>query len=206
MPAADRRSSPTLAFLLGIAFTVVVTFAGLYTYLRFGHPPVAVADGPFPFEGQVVHVPLSARIDRELAKPAIEPTPANLVAGAHVYATQCLGCHGTPNQASTLAKAMYPAVPQLWKSHGHSGVVGVSDDEPGETYWKVANGIRLSGMPGFRTQLTDTEIWQVSLLLSNADKTLPPAALSILRPDSSSGRSSRVKGIPAPQSTTTLDE
>jgi len=26
-------------------------------------------------------------------------------------------------------------------------VVGVSDDEPGETYWKVANGIRLTGMP-----------------------------------------------------------
>ena len=28
--------------------------------------------------------------------------------------------------------------------------------------------------------LTDTQMWQVSLLLANADKPLPPAALDIL--------------------------
>jgi hypothetical protein len=33
--------------------------------------------------------------------------------------------------------------------------------------------------------LTDTEIWQVSLLLANADKPLPPAAVEILRIDPS---------------------
>ena len=43
-------------------------------------------------------------------------------------------------------------------------VVGVSDDEPGETYWKVANGIRLSGMPAYTHILTETQMWQVSLL------------------------------------------
>ena len=37
------------------------------------------------------------------------------------------------------------------------------------------------GMPDFKTQLSNTEIWQVSLLLANADKPLPPAALSLLR-------------------------
>ena len=47
---------------------------------------------------------------------------------------------------------------------------GVTDDEPGETYWKVANGIRLTGMPGFNQQLSTTEMWQVSLLLAHADK------------------------------------
>jgi mono/diheme cytochrome c family protein len=57
----------------------------------------------------------------------------------------------------------------------------VSDDPPGETYWKVANGIRLTGMPAFKDVLTETEMWQVSLLLANADKPLPPAALDILR-------------------------
>jgi len=60
-------------------------------------------------------------------------------------------------------------------------VVGVSDDPPGETYWKVANGIRLTGMPSYKPQLSDTEMWQVSQLLANADKPLPPDALSILR-------------------------
>jgi mono/diheme cytochrome c family protein len=59
-------------------------------------------------------------------------------------------------------------------------VIGVSDDPPGETYWKVANGIRLSGMPAFKGVLTENEMWQVSLLLANADKPLPPAALVML--------------------------
>jgi len=38
----------------------------------------------------------------------------------------------------------------------------VSDDEPGETYWKVANGIRLTGMPAYKNVLTDTQMWQVT--------------------------------------------
>jgi mono/diheme cytochrome c family protein len=61
----------------------------------------------------------------------------------------------------------------------------VSDDPPGETYWKVANGIRLSGMPSYKELLTDPEMWQVSVLLANADKPLPPAAVAILNGETS---------------------
>jgi mono/diheme cytochrome c family protein len=64
---------------------------------------------------------------------------------------------------------MFPKAPQLFVRH-EDGVVGVSDDPAGETYWKVANGIRLSGMPAFKDTLSTTEMWQVSLLLANADK------------------------------------
>ena len=45
----------------------------------------------------------------------------------------------------------------------------MTDDESGETYWKVANGIRLTGMPGFRSTLKDDQLWQVSLLQAKAD-------------------------------------
>jgi mono/diheme cytochrome c family protein len=69
----------------------------------------------------------------------------------------------------------------LWQKHERGDVVGVSDDPPGETYWKVANGIRLSGMPSYNQVLSDTEMWQVSVLLANADKPLPPAALELLK-------------------------
>jgi mono/diheme cytochrome c family protein len=59
---------------------------------------------------------------------------------------------------------MYPAPPQLF--HG----VGVTDDDAWESYWKVENGIRMTGMPGFKGQLTEPQIWQVSVLVKNADK------------------------------------
>ena len=47
----------------------------------------------------------------------------------------------------------------------------------------LAGSPRLSGMPAFNHVLTDTQMWQVTLLLANADKPLPPAALDLLHPD-----------------------
>jgi mono/diheme cytochrome c family protein len=68
---------------------------------------------------------------------------------------------------------MFPHPPKLLDGKG------VTDDEPGETYWKVANGIRLTGMPSFHQSLSETEMWQVSLLAAHADK-LPQAAKDAL--------------------------
>jgi mono/diheme cytochrome c family protein len=45
----------------------------------------------------------------------------------------------------------------------------------------VANGIRLTGMPAFKHVLSDTEMWQVSLLLKNADKEIPDPVERILQ-------------------------
>lgn len=74
---------------------------------------------------------------------------------------------------------MFPNAPQLWEKH-RNGVVGVSDDPPGETFWKVENGIRLTGMPSYKKVLSETQMWQVTVLLANADKPLPPAALDLV--------------------------
>jgi mono/diheme cytochrome c family protein len=76
---------------------------------------------------------------------------------------------------------MYPQAPQLWKKHAKGNVVGVSDDEPGETFWKVKNGIRLTGMPAYQHVLTDEQMWDVSLLLKNADQQLPDPVVAILK-------------------------
>jgi mono/diheme cytochrome c family protein len=76
---------------------------------------------------------------------------------------------------------MYPAAPQLWHKHKKGNVVGVSDDAVGETYWKVKNGIRLTGMPTYRNLLSDSDIWDVSLLLKNADQQLPDPVMKVLK-------------------------
>jgi thiosulfate dehydrogenase len=165
-----------LGFILGIAAVA----AGLFLYLHFGPLPVAVADAPFPYEKQIVQLPLHARIDRETKTAPFGISEDVFESGARTYRTQCASCHGVPGHDTPFARYMYPGAPQLWKKHGKSGVVGVSDDETGETYWKVANGIRLSGMPAFKHDLTDTQMWQVSLLLKNADKELPMPVMQIL--------------------------
>jgi|HubBroStandDraft_4_1064222.scaffolds.fasta_scaffold239639_1 thiosulfate dehydrogenase len=162
-----------MRFLVGLILGLLILPVWGLIYFHFGHPPVAVADAPFPLERQIVKMPLHERIDKEM--PASAPTEASatsLTAGAQIYRAQCAGCHGLYGQPSSFAGHMYPRAPQLWAPHG-GGVVGVSDDPVGETYWKVANGIRLSGMPSFNKVLNETQMWQVSLLLKNAGQPMP---------------------------------
>ncbi len=170
-----------MKFLIGLVIGLLIVPIGIWLYLTAGSPPVATADEPLPFEARIVHIPMHARIDRELVKtPPVEASPTNLEIGAHIYRQQCAACHGLYGRPASFAKSMFPEAPQLWEPH-RNGVVGVSDDPAGETYWKVANGIRLSGMPAFKKVLNQTEMWQVSQLLANADKPLPPGVLTLLQ-------------------------
>jgi len=162
-------------FLAAIVTVVILAFA----YLRYGNPPVATADPSFPMEAQIVHVPLEARIKRQMQTPPFQPDEQTFESGAHLYVNQCASCHGTPGHDVAFAKWMYPDAPQLWRSHGN-GVVGVSDDEAGETYWKIDNGIRLTGMPAYQKLLSTQQMWQIALLMKNADKPLSPQVRAIL--------------------------
>jgi len=163
-----------MRFVIGLILGLLLWPLAIWVYLRSGHPPVTVSDRPFPYEKQLVWGPLHARMAKEMPKSApIQPTPDNLLAGARIYSMNCSGCHGTPNGPSELGSHMYPHVPQMWQAHGANHVIGVSDDPPGATYWTVSNGVRLTGMPSFKQLLKPDEIWQVSILLANADKPLP---------------------------------
>jgi thiosulfate dehydrogenase len=167
--------------IFGIVLGILLLPAGAWLWFTYGHPPVAVADALLPFENVITDVPLHARIGRELPTTVpVEANEATFVAGARIYRERCSFCHGVSSSPSQVGKHMFPDAPPLWEKH-HGEVVGVSDDPPGETYWKVANGIRLTGMPAYKQVLSETEMWQVSVLLANADKPLPPAAVMLLK-------------------------
>lgn len=161
-----------LGFLIGIIILPIIGFL----YFRLGYAPVATAAPPMPFEKTLAHMALNARIDKEAPKVVpIQASDENYMAGAKTYRTHCAVCHALPGQPQTaIAKGEFPKPPQLFKGKG------VTDDPPGETYWKVANGIRLTGMPAYKDALSDTEMWQVSLLLANADK-LPDSVRTVLQ-------------------------
>jgi thiosulfate dehydrogenase len=176
--------------ILGIVIGIILVPLAVMAYFKLGKVPVAVSDPPFPSERMVTSVPLEARIDRELVKnPPLQPSEETFVSGAHIYADQCAVCHGFHGKPSVVGAHEFPAAPPLWQKHRNGDVVGVSDDPPGETYWKVANGIRLTGMPAYKDVLTDTQMWQVSLLLANADKQLPPAAVAVLNGETAAAQS-----------------
>ncbi len=169
-------------FVLGVLASVLLAVAGVYVYFGRGMAPVATSAPPMPFEVRLAQMALRARLAREM--PGEAPLPAdeaNLAAGAHVYVQHCAVCHGLPGAEPTaIARGEFPKPPHLFRGKG------VTDDPPGETYWKVANGIRMTGMPGFGGSLSTDEMWQVSLLLANADK-LPAAVSAVLASGSAGG-------------------
>jgi thiosulfate dehydrogenase len=188
--AGKMEAKPMGRVLVGIVIGIVlVPLAGL-GYLKYGRPPVAAADPPLPMEKFVTGIPLKERIEYEQVNdPPIKAGEDTFVAGAHIYAQECAVCHGFHGQPSRFGMHMAPAAPPLWEKRGpgsnqgdnQADTIGVSGDELGATYWKVANGISLTGMPSFKGILTPAQIWQVSLLLQNASKPLPPAAVALLK-------------------------
>lgn len=168
--------------IVGFILGVIVIVGGAYFYFASGTAPVAVADPMMPFERKMAHMALSARIDKqhigESPVPADEP---NFMAGAAVYNNNCAVCHGLPDHPVDLVTMMFPKPPQLFKGGG------VTDDPVSETYWKAQNGIRLSGMPSFKSKLNDTQLWQVSQLLAHANE-LPASVKSALVPSAITGR------------------
>lgn len=165
-------------FLVGLILGLMIVPVVLYLYFASGSAPVATSAQPMPFEKRMASAALHAVIAREMPKTVpIQGDEANFTAGARIYRENCAVCHGLPSQPpSAIAKGMFPKPPMLLEGKG------VTDDPAGETYWKVANGIRLTGMPAFKGPLAETQIWQVSVLLAQADKVPAPVKQLLAAP------------------------
>lgn len=165
-----------MRFLVGLIIGLIAAPLLAIGYLVSGYAPVAVTDHPFPLEQYVAGAAIERGIDRRA--PARELSSFNendLMAGAQAYRRGC-GCHGLPGEERTLPQVkMFPPPPQLFTPDGY-----VTDDPVGVTFWKVKNGIRMTGMPSFSGVLKDEQMWQVAALLASADK-LPPNVRDVLK-------------------------
>jgi thiosulfate dehydrogenase len=157
-------------FLLGVLATIVAALVVAYVGVTQGFLIPANADArPSALERWVASRSLKASIARQMpADPnPVAPTDANFLAGIKLYAQNCAACHGTPGERpSTIAIGLYQHAPQLPRH-------GVEDDPPGETFWKIKHGIRLTGMPSYTRSLTDVQIWTLALFLKHMNA-LPP--------------------------------
>lgn len=162
-------------FFLGAVTALVVLAAAVAVYFVAGIAPAATSSAPMPLEHFLAKAALKARISREMPKSVpIAADETSYLDGARIYRDNCAVCHGLPGGTpSAIAKGLFPEAPVLFKGKG------VTDDEPGETYWKVVNGIRLTGMPGFRKSLSERQAWEVTLMLAHADA-LPASVHSAL--------------------------
>jgi len=190
------------ALLIGIFLGILLVAGGVWFYFTSGRAPVATTDAPMPFEKKLANAALDSHLEKQAhPEPGVPADEPNYLAGAEVYRQNCSVCHGLPSVAETfISQGMYPKPPQLFDG------TGVTDDPAWETEWKAANGIRMTGMPGFKGRLNETQLWQVSVLLANADK-IPSsvkAALTAGPPPTPATTSSTPAAAPAPARTGTL--
>ncbi len=86
-----------------------------------------------------------------IAVPAGRDDPATIMAGVTHYAEHCAICHGAPGiERGDLAKGQYPRPPNLANAAQHY--------TPGELFWVMKHGIRMTGMPAWGDHSND-ELW-----------------------------------------------
>src|SRR6266404_4317758 len=196
---SERWVQP-VKFIGGLLLGLLLVPFAVYLYFASGSAPVATTDSDVPFETFLAHKALNARIKKDMPKNVpIQPNEANYVAGAELYKQHCAVCHGLPLAPKTgIATGMYPRPPLLFEGKG------VTDDQPGESYWKIFNGIRLSGMPGFSKSLSETQMWQLAILLANADKLPPSAKATLVAPIAASAPAASVPPTNPPATPTSV--
>ena len=180
-----------MKFIWGlIAGVVLVPIVGIL-YLASGFAPTAATEKPLPLETWLAETALRARMQKEapLARDLSAMPAGDLMAGADIYKKNCAVCHGLPDQpAPAIANAMFPPAPQLLapppmrKPGGPPPGFG-GPKQPGGPgrggprregdFWRVKNGIRLTGMPSFENTLSDEQIWQVLAVLEKR-RDMPP--------------------------------
>jgi hypothetical protein len=184
MAKKSSRGSGAGKVILGFLFGVAVAVGAGYVWL---HQDVL----PSTLRGRLPSSPAAsshrslksnaspkAPVERHRPVPPFGISEDVFEAGAHIYTVKCANCHGVPGHEASFGKQMRPAATQFWRKASN---VQVSREDPGDIYEKIAAGVQGTGMPAFRHVLSDTEIWQVSLLLKNAGKEIPDPVQNILR-------------------------
>jgi mono/diheme cytochrome c family protein len=144
--------------------TVIVFILGLVALpLLFaivavlGRLPSDAASKPPHWESSFGMRALDASLEKRsdgVANPIKPNDSAAIAAGQKIYADSCSGCHGTAKGPSGFGAGFYPRVPQFFQEG--------TDVDPNEAYAAVHDGIRYSGMPAWREQLNDKQMWQVA--------------------------------------------
>ena len=183
-------------FIIGLIVGLLLPALGGYLFIKMGMMPMAASGAtPLPGEEKIAHMALRAQMSKEpLKNSPVAADETNMTQGAHIYAENCAFCHGLPGQpASNAAKGMFPLPPQLMNKDEM-----VTDDPVGGIYWKAKNGIRMTGMPGFNEMLTETQLWQVSQMLKNADKLTPATMAALSKPAQAATAPAGENPAPAP--------
>lgn len=178
--------------ILGLlVLLVVVAVVGLLAWLYSGTYDISVRANAGPVLDWLADTAKRQSV-RAHAQHIDVPPLADVVLvedGARHYQRSCAQCHGAPGvDALPFARAMRPEPSDLAKNPG--------DWTPGQLFWIIQNGLRMTGMPAYQASYVDGEIWALVAFLDQLPKmeaaryqslTAPPAVAPL--PEAAPGES-----------------
>jgi mono/diheme cytochrome c family protein len=98
------------------------------------------------------------------ARSLPNPVPASdeaISQGQQIYTQSCALCHGPDGRGGTdLGRNMYPPAMDLNSPH-------VQHWTDAELFWIIQNGVRLTGMPSWKSTLPEADTWKVVDFMRN---------------------------------------
>jgi mono/diheme cytochrome c family protein len=147
-----------MRILAGIGAFAIIIAVGAAVFFLGGFFNVAASEPDPEIVNWVLSRVRSASIDRRagLASPIDLDNPEVVRAGARAFSERgCTNCHGAPGvKWQKFSEGLNPSPPDLKEI--------AREDEPGEVFWVVKNGIKMTGMPSFGAIGMDAnEIWSI---------------------------------------------
>ncbi len=145
-----------MRFVLGFVFALVALAAAGLVALYTGAYNVAASVPHSGFENWALGTMMVRSVQRQargIATPA-SIDEAQIRRGFAQYRESCVYCHGAPGvDAVDWAQAITPEPPYLPDT--------IRRWQPGELFWVVKNGVKMTAMPAFGHHMSDSDIWGV---------------------------------------------
>lgn len=94
-------------------------------------------------------------IEAENQKNPLPASQQTVKEGRELYLQSCAICHGTDGHSRTnLGRGMYPPAMDLTSPH-------VQHWNDAELFWIIQNGVRLTGMPSWKSSLSESDTWKL---------------------------------------------
>jgi mono/diheme cytochrome c family protein len=145
-----------------LAGAVAAIVAGGLAFMESGIYDVSASSGHNPLVAWVLHETYMQSLHRHaknIVVPADLVSAANFQAGARLYNSTCVYCHGAPGrELSSIGQGILPLAPPLLDAHRRNN--------PKLMFWVIKNGVKMTGMPSFGKTQSDQAMWQLAAFLS----------------------------------------
>ncbi|HEX6003152.1 MAG TPA: c-type cytochrome [Burkholderiales bacterium] len=165
----------TLAILMALA---VLGSIGATAFVWSGLYDVSATDQHLPPTYWVLDKAMRRSIAQRGKEIAVPPlgTPEQLAHGLALYRAHCVQCHGAPGVApQPFALGLTPLPAPLM----HTG----REWAPGDIYWVVKYGLKMTGMPAWEFRMSDEDIWAVVALVKQLPTYSPQAYRDATSPE-----------------------